>query len=142
MVSASWATSRRNVLWRVSHQEKIRPPVGVRLALDDRVMDAMHAGRDDDAVERAFDGERQTPVGMVKERCRFEDQFEDEIEERSDSENQDDDQAKWDRENDFSEVKARRGAHIEIEVGMVDVVKAPEKRDSMYGTFTNSSSNP
>src|SRR5216683_6414213 len=42
------------------------PPVRVRFPLHDRMMDAVHARRDDDHVQNTFEADWQPPVGMMK----------------------------------------------------------------------------
>ncbi len=48
------------------------PPIGIRLALDDGMMNAVHPRRDDNQVQTAFELDRQPPVGMMKQGRGFE----------------------------------------------------------------------
>src|SRR6266481_228404 len=51
---------------------KNRAPIGIGLALHNRMMNTVHARRDDDQIQNPFELYRQTPVGMMKERRGFE----------------------------------------------------------------------
>ena len=109
------------------------PPIRVGLALDDRVMDAVHARGDNDQIQDAFEVNRQSPVGMMKESGGFERDEENKEHHRRDSEDRDSERKKSDREKHFAKMKARGRAYIEIQIGMVDIVKSPEEREHMIG---------
>jgi len=47
-------------------------PIGIRLALDDRMMNAVHPRRDDNQVQTAFELDRQPPVRMMEQGRGFE----------------------------------------------------------------------
>ena len=96
-------------------------------------MNAVHAGRDDDTVQNTFEPNWQPPVGMVKERGGFEGDEESDEHHRRDAEEHRGEREERDREKHFTEMKSGRGAHIQVEVGMVDVVKSPEERDHVVG---------
>ncbi len=52
---------------------------------------------------------------------------------RRDSEERDSERKKSGREKHFAKMKARRRAYIEIQIGMMDIVKSPEEREHMIG---------
>src|SRR4030095_4752118 len=51
-------------------------PIRISFAPDDRVMNAVHAGSHDHAVERTLETEGQTPVRMMKKRRAFKENLE------------------------------------------------------------------
>lgn len=63
----------------------------------------------------------------------FENDFEDEIDEWRDSENRHDQNTEWDRKKDFAEMKAGGGGDVEIEIGVMNIMEAPEERDEVGG---------
>src|SRR5437899_7572830 len=109
------------------------PPIRVGLALDDRVMNPVHARGDNDQIQDAFEVNRQSPVGMMKESGGFERDEENNEHHRRDSEERDSERKKSDREKHLTKMKTRGRAYIEIEIGMMDIVKSPEEREHMIG---------
>lgn len=103
-------------------------PVRVRFPLHDRMVDAMHARCDNDAVQQMFDSQREPPVRMMKERGGFEGDEKDEEHDWGDAEEHDGQREKSHREEHLAEMKSCGGAYVHIEVGVMDVVKTPEER--------------
>src|SRR5260370_31174588 len=70
---------------------------------------------------------------MMKEGGGFERDEENKEHHRRDSEERDSERKKSGREKHFAKMKARRRAYIEIQIGMMDIVKSPEEREHMIG---------
>src|SRR5260370_12636254 len=68
---------------------------------------------------------------MMKERRGFESDEENNEHDLRDAEENDCERKKSDREKHLAKMKARGRADVEVEVGMMDVVKSPEERDHM-----------
>ena len=93
------------------------------------MMNAVHARRDDDQVQNPFDVNRQPPVGMMKE-CRGLRVMKNEHQHHGcDAEDHHCERKKSDGKNHLAKVKSRRSAYIEIEIGVMHVMKPPEKRN-------------
>ena len=69
---------------------------------------------------------------MMKNAGRFEHDLEDQINQRRYPEENDHEQPEGKRERDLAEMKTCRCRYIEVEVGVVDVMKAPEERDAVH----------
>src|SRR5260370_4967705 len=70
---------------------------------------------------------------MMKEGGGLERDEENKEHHRRDSEERDSERKKSGREKHFAKMKARRRAYIEIQIGMMDIVKSPEEREHMIG---------
>src|SRR5947207_6776075 len=68
---------------------------------------------------------------MMEETGRFEHDFKDQVDQRGNSEKNNHEEPKRDRKKNLTEMKARGGAHIEVEIGVMDVVKTPEQGNAM-----------
>ncbi len=112
---------------------KNRAPVRIGLALDDGMMNAMHPWRDKDQIQNPLQLNRQPPVGMMKTSRGFKRDEKDDERERSNAKHDQSYRKKTSREKHFAKMEARGGSHIHIEVGMMDIVKPPEKRHPMIG---------
>jgi hypothetical protein len=108
-------------------------PVGVGLALHDGVMNSVHARSYDDQVQDALEPDGQSPVRMMKKCCYFEAQEKNQQHDRRDPESHDGQREESNGKNHFAEMKSCRSAHIEVEVGVVHIVKPPKERDHMVG---------
>ncbi len=102
------------------------PPIRIRLALDDGMMDAVHARRHNDQVQNALELNRQPPVGMMKERRGFERDEENNEHDRRDAEQNDCERKKSNREKHLAKMKARGRADVEIEIGVVNIMEPPK----------------
>src|SRR5205814_5419203 len=97
------------------------------------MMNPMHARRHDDQVQNPFDLKWQTPVRMVK-KCRgLQCNKEGDQHNRRDAEDRHRKGKKSDRENHFAEMKSRCGRYIEVEVGVMHIMKPPEEMDHVVG---------
>src|SRR5215471_19598358 len=97
------------------------------------MMNSMHARRDEGQVQNPFDLNWQTPVGMMK-KCRcLKAAEEHDQHQRTDTEDHHGEREKAGGKNHFAEVKSRGRAHIEIQVGVMHIMKSPEKRNHMQG---------
>src|SRR6266446_1908696 len=70
---------------------------------------------------------------MMKERRGLECNKEDDQHYRRDAKDRDRKGKKSNRENHFAEMKSRCGCHIEVEIGVVHVMKAPKDWDHVVG---------
>jgi hypothetical protein len=86
---------------------------------------------DDDAIEPALEAERQPRIRMMEKDCAFKHELVDDEGRRVKADQHDKPNAERHREQDLAEVKPYRGAHIEIQIGVVDVVKTPKEADAM-----------
>src|SRR3954469_10117765 len=68
---------------------------------------------------------------MVKHRRGFEHNLEHEIDQRRDPGQDHDQNPERDRKQNLAEMKSRRRSHIEVEIGMVDVMETPKEWQSM-----------
>src|SRR5215471_14590519 len=135
-VSIRGHANRDFVLWNVAPQgamkfvppAKNRAPIGVCLALDNGMMNAVHTRRDDDQVQKALKPDWQSPVGMMKDGRGFEGDEKDEQHHRRDPEDEDGEGEKSDGEKHFTEMEARGGARIHVEISVMHSVKPPEQR--------------
>src|SRR6266513_770064 len=96
-------------------------------------MDAVHAWCDKDQIQNPLDADWQSPVGMMKQCGRLECNKKDDQHDWPNSEQDRCQREKTDGKNHFAEVKSRGGAHIEIEIGVMHVMKSPKDRDHVHG---------
>src|SRR6266540_4845889 len=96
-------------------------------------MNAVHARRDDNEVQNAFQLDREAPVGVMKERRSFECDKKNEKHYRSNPEGNHCKRKKSDGKNHLAEMESRGSAHIEVEIGVMHVMKSPEERDHVIG---------
>ena len=97
------------------------------------MMNPVHPRRHDHEIQKSLQRDRQSPVGMVKECRRFERDEENNQKNRPNTEERHREEEEPRREKHFTEMKSRRGAHVQIEIGVMDVVKAPEERNHVVG---------
>src|SRR5438094_7396965 len=97
------------------------------------MMNAMHPGRHNDQIQNPFELNRQTPVGMMKKRRGLECDKKDYQHDGRDTKQRHRKREKADGKNHFAEMKSRGGADIEIEIGVMHVMKPPEDWDHMIG---------
>src|SRR5207253_9347583 len=97
------------------------------------MMNAVHARRHNDQIQNSFELDRQSPVGMMKERRGLECDEEHDQHYRRDAKERHRKGKKANRENHFAEMKSCCGCHIEVEIGVVHVMKAPEDWDHVVG---------
>src|SRR4029453_13082757 len=92
------------------------------------MMNAVHARRDDNQIQNAFELDWQSPVGMMKEGCGLKCDEKTEEHYRSDAEDHHCKRKKSDGKNHLAEMEPRSRAHVEVEIGMMHVMKSPEER--------------
>src|SRR5438874_9896018 len=97
------------------------------------MMNPVHARRYDDQIQNSLQLNRQSPVGMMKERTGLKCDEKDDQHQRRDTKERHRKGKKSNRENHFTEMKSRRGCHIEIQIGVMHVMKPPEDWDHMIG---------
>src|SRR5207249_6126408 len=96
------------------------------------MMNPVHAWRYDEQIQNSFQFDRQAPVGMMKERTGLKCDEEDDQHQRRDAKDHYCKRKKADRENHFAEMKSRGGCHVEVEIGVVHVMKSPEERHHVH----------
>ena len=69
---------------------------------------------------------------MVKDAGRFKHDLEHEINQRRNSHQHDEQQPKRQRQHNLAEMEPRRRGHIQIEIGVVNVMKPLEERDAVH----------
>src|SRR6266536_6523824 len=97
------------------------------------MMNAVHPRCDKDQVQNPLQLNRQPPVGMMKERCGLKRNEEHDQHFRADAEEDHCKRKKTDGKNHFAKMKSRGSAHIEIEIGVMHVMKTPEDRYHVIG---------
>src|SRR6516162_1697298 len=97
------------------------------------MMDAVHARRDEDQVQNALNLNWQAPIGMMKKcRCLKSNEEYDEHD-WTDTKEPDSQREKAGRKDHFAEVKSCSRAYIEIQVGVMHIMKSPEERHHVHG---------
>ena len=91
-------------------------------------MNPMHPRSDHDVIQNAFEPKRQPPIGMMKKRGGFESNKENEQHHGRDTEEKNSQGEERDGKHHFAKMESRGGGDIEIKVGVMDVMKAPEQR--------------
>ena len=109
---------------------QVEAEVAVRLARSDRVVDAVHVGRDDEPAQRAVD-QRQAHVAVVEHRGGVEQHLEDQHGNRRRAERDDHGQLDHHREQDLDGVEAQPGGDVEVEIGVMHAVQPPQQRHGM-----------
>src|SRR5438034_11550172 len=97
------------------------------------MMNAVHPRCDKDQVQNPLQLNRQSPVGMVKESCSLECDKKHDQHYWADAEEDHCKRKKTDGKNHFAEMESRGGAHIEVKIGMMHVMKTPEDRNHVIG---------
>src|ERR1043166_7549639 len=97
------------------------------------MMNPVHPRRHDDEVQKSLQRDRQSPVGMVKECRRFERDEENNQKNWPDTEERHGEGEEPRREKHLTEMKPGRRAHVEVEIGMMNIVKTPEERQHVIG---------
>ena len=96
-------------------------------------MNAVHPRRYDNQIQNALEPDWQPPVGMMKERCGLEGNEEHDQHYRGDAEEHHCKRKKPDGKNHLAEMESRGGAHVEVKIGVMHVMKSPEKREHVIG---------
>ena len=112
--------------------EVIPPPedhreIGVVLVGHGGVVDAVHAGGDEDIVQGFFQAKGQAKVGVVEHGAQLEDDLVGYIGEQGDAEDRHLEDPKNSGIEDFPPMEAEGGGDVHVRVDVVDVVKAPEQ---------------
>src|SRR5262249_20668666 len=110
-----------------------RPPIRIRFSFNDRMMNAVHPWGDDDKVQDPLEPDRQPPIRMMKTNGGFKCDEEDNESHRSNANKKHDEREETDRKEYLAEMETRGGSHIHVEIGVVNIVKAPEKRNHVIG---------
>src|SRR5712692_8716376 len=95
------------------------------------MVDAVHARRHKHFVQQSLEADRQPQITVMEERIRLEDQFVNGICPAGEPDEAHLHDAKSDGHRHFAKVKPEAGGNIEVGVDMVDVVKAPEERETV-----------
>ena len=97
------------------------------------MMDAVHPRRDDNQIQNALEPDRQPPVGVMKECRSFECDKKHKEHYRRDPEGRHCKREKADGKNYFAKVESCGGADVEVEIGVMHVMKSPEEREHVIG---------
>src|SRR2546430_16086417 len=92
------------------------------------MMNPVHARRDNDQIENPLQLYRQSPVGMMKKRCSFECDEEDDQHNRRDAANHPGKRAKADGKNKLPKMESPGGAHVEVKIGVMLAMRTPKNR--------------
>src|SRR6266496_5044133 len=90
------------------------------------MVNAMHAGSDQDFIEELFQPERQAHIAVLKHGVGLERELIGGIRPKGDAQQGNLQDTKSGGEGDFAKMKAEGGGDVEVGVHMMDVVKAPE----------------
>jgi hypothetical protein len=94
-------------------------------------MDAVHARGDQHLIQQSFNTNRKPDVAMVEEHLRLKKQL---IKRKRPCRRADEDylqKTKRNGEQDLSKMEAEGCGHVQVWVDVMNIVKAPENRDSM-----------
>jgi len=116
---------------------QVESEVAVGFWPEDRVMNAMHVGRDHHPAKDSLQARRNEDVAVVEHGGGIEQNFKKEDAERGRTDGCD--LAKFDcqREKDFDGMEARAGGDIDVQVGMVHAMKPPQDRLVMKDPVLN-----
>src|SRR5438094_10314016 len=89
------------------------------------MMNPVHPRRHDDQIQNSFQFDRQSPVGMMKERTSLKCDEEDDQHQRRDAKDHYCKRKKADRENHFAEMKSGSRCHIEVKISMMHIMESP-----------------
>src|SRR5207249_7672465 len=107
---------------------KNRAPVRIGLALHDGMMNAVHARCDKYQVQNPLQLNRQSPVGMMKESRSLECDKEHDQHYWADAKEDHCKRKKADGKNHLAKMESRGGAHVEVKIGVMHVMKTPKNR--------------
>src|SRR5437588_11343201 len=93
----------------------------------------MHARSDNQFVQEALDTNRKPQITMVKKHLRLKRKLIDGKGQRRNTDEAYLDNVEPARERDLAEVKAKSGRNVQLGIGMVHVMKAPQERRPMVG---------
>lgn len=105
--------------------------IGICLAPNLGMMQSVHARGHDDPVEKSVDSVGKSNVRMMELGGSDHERFEQDPRERIHADEDDLCRPKWHGERQFSHVKPRSGAHVEVQVRVMDIVESPEKRQAV-----------
>src|SRR5207302_10950306 len=108
-------------------------PIGIGLPLHDGMMNPVHARSHDDHVQNPFDFDWQPPVGMMKECRSLKGDEENHQHHGRDAKDRHCKREESDGKKHFAKMKSRGSAYVQIEIGVMHVMKPPEKRDHVVG---------
>src|SRR5437763_8922994 len=98
-----------------------------------RMVNAMHARSDDQLVQEALDTNRKPQITMVKKHLRLKRKLVDGKGPRRSPDETYLDDVEPARKRDLAEVKAEGSRNVQLWIGMMNIMKAPEKRSAMVG---------
>ena len=106
-------------------------PIRINLVVHDRVMNPVQARRHDQSCEARLERGRQLNVGMVKHDLEQQSGLPKRKGKRANTDEKNLRRAPWDRKNQLTKMKTQRGRGIHVEIGVMGLMKAPEKRQLM-----------
>src|SRR5438045_8754181 len=99
--------------------------------MDLRMVNAMHAGRDNQLVQEPLDANRKPQITMVKKHLRLKRKLVDGKGPRRSPDETYLDNVEPARKRDLAEVKSKRSRNVQLGIGMMNSMKSPEKRRPM-----------
>src|SRR5438094_6589219 len=97
------------------------------------MMNPVHARCDDDHIQNPFDFDWQPPVRMMKECRGLQCDEEHHQHHGGDAEDRYCKREKSDGKKHFAKMKSRDSAYVQIKIGVMHIMKPPEKRDHVVG---------
>ena len=95
-------------------------------------MNPVHSRRDDDQIQGPFERNWQTPVGMMKKYRGLQSDEESDENYRWDAEHRHCQRKKSNGKNHLAEMESRGSAYVEIKIGVMNIMKSPEKRHHVH----------
>jgi len=112
---------------------QVESEVAVGFGLEDRVVNAMHVGRDHEPAQKSVQRGGDEDVAVVEHGGRIEQNLKKEDTRRRRADRRNRGKFNHERQEDFDGVKARAGGDIDIEIGMVHAMEPPQDRLVMKG---------
>src|SRR5437763_16522747 len=101
--------------------------------MDLRMVNAMHAGRDNQLVQAPLDTDRKPEITMVKKHLSLKRKLVDGECPRRNTDETYLDNVEPARKRDLTEMKAEGSRNVQLGIGMMNIMKAPEKGNAMVG---------
>src|ERR1043166_1052516 len=110
---------------------QIKAEVAVGLARRDRMMHAVHVGRHHDQAQHAVEPGRHRHVAVVEQRGGVEHHLEHKDRDRRNAKSDHHRDLDQHGKQDFDRMKPHAGGHVDVEVGVMHAMQAPQQRHHM-----------
>ncbi len=107
--------------------------IAIVLVVKDRMMDAVHVGRDKKSTQNTVGLEGEAQIGVVEEGTAVEDDLENEVCPWRDAEAGDGGHLDEHRGDNLDGMEAHARCGIDVAVGVVDAMDAPENMEAVEG---------